>query len=165
MLHFGPGMGYVYDGPSVQNGIPCSMFKANIEVPGINATFDVKYYWTNPESWDSTAGKNVPVPVLARVTGEYNLNEEPHNADLYFEFSDFQIPKEKFGDLLFYPPTDLYCQGRKLDTELPAVSDFFSYTSEAIFYWVPPFDNAQGVWIVSPRQEYYDSLMKVSRTD
>ena len=165
MLHFGPGMGYVYNGTSLQNGIACDMYKANIEVPGINATLDVKYFWTNPESWDSTAGKNIPVPVLARVTGEYNLNEEIHFADMYFEFSDFQIPKETYGDDLFYPPSDLYCQGRKLDAELPAVSDFFSYTSEAIFYWIPPLDNAQGVWIVSPRQEYYDHLMKVSRTD
>ena len=136
MLHFGPGMGYVFNGTTLQNGIPCNIFKANIEIPGINATLDVKYYWSNPETWDSTAGKNVSVPVLARVTGEYNYDSEPHFADLYFEFSDFQINDfSSYEDLLFFPPTDMYCVGRKLDQILPAVPDFFSYTSEAIFYW------------------------------
>ena len=147
MLHFGPGMGYVFNGTTLQNGIPCNVFKANIDVPGINATLDVKYYWSNPETWDSIAGKNVSVPVLARVTGEYTYDEMPHFADLYFEFSDFQVHENKFininGDLEFFPPTDMYCVGRKLDQTLPAVADFFSYTSEAIFYWKPPIDDAR----------------------
>ena len=65
---------------------------------------------------------------------------------------------------VFEPPPDIFCQGRAMKQHVPGIPEFFSYTSEGIFYYEPPeILNKPPVYVVSTRTESYDYLQKVSR--
>lgn len=104
------------------------------------------------------------MPVQAIITGEEIMhNGVPKFIEVFFEFTNFMIARPSYQ--FFLPPSDLWCAGRELTESIPGVPEFYSFTSEAIFYYDPPLGDHHATWVVSTRQEYYDYLMKVSRTD
>ena len=74
-----------------------------------------------------------------------------------FAFEEFLLatPPNEF----FEPPPDIFCQGRDMKQHVPGIPEFFSYTSEGIFYYEPPeILHKPPVYVVSTRQESYDYL-------
>ena len=121
--------------------------------------------FTDPEEWTGTAGINISIPVMARVNGEYWFDAKMHDADMYFEFSGYVLDFPHSD--VFYPPSDMWCENRQMNNDLPGVPEFFSYTSESLFFYELPVE-VNGIHflnILSTRQEYYDYLQKVSRID
>ena len=109
------------------------------------------------QNWIGTSGPNVSVPVLAQVNGLYQNEDKFMNADITFVFSDFKTDYPDF--YLFEPPSDMWCQGRTMNQELWALPEFYSYTSEAMFYVDLPISTGghqDTAFILSTRQEYYD---------
>ena len=102
---------------------------------------------------------------MARVNGEYWFDAKMHDADMYFEFSGYVLDFPHSD--VFYPPSDMWCENRQMNNDLPGVPEFFSYTSESLFFYELPVE-VNGIHflnILSTRQEYYDYLQKVSRID
>ena len=86
MLYFGNGDHYVDDGDELINGIPCKRYKSdNVKVEALNATFHVRYFWTDATVWTGTSGPNKTIPVLAQVEGEYYYDGKGKRANMYFE--------------------------------------------------------------------------------
>ena len=97
---------------------------------------------------------------MAHINGIYQNENKMMNADVNFVFSDFQTNYPDFGT--FQPPPDIWCQGRKMDQELRALPDFFSYTSEAMWHIDLPVITGEHsmAMVLSTRQESYDHLQK-----
>ena len=126
--------------------------------------FKHQHFFLAPTEWVSTAGSNISLPVLASVTGMVIYGEKNYDLDINFIFEDFIIAKPYYD--LFLPPSDIYCEGRKMKLHVPGVPEFFTFNSEAIFYYEPPaILEKPPVWVVSTRLEYYDYLQKVSRVE
>ena len=112
------------------------------------------------QNWIGTSGPNTSIPVMAHINGIYQFDNKMMNADVNFVFSDFQTNSPDFT--LFMPPPDIWCQGRKMDQELRALPDFFSYTSEAMWHIDLPVITGEHsmAMILSTRWEAYDHLQK-----
>ena len=95
---------------------------------------------------------------MARVNGEYWFNEKWNKADMYFEFTDF---KDDYNShYLFQPPSDIWCDKRQMSNDLPGVPDFFSYTSEALFFYELPGKKRQinrlMVYAINQLKQFFD---------
>jgi hypothetical protein len=83
--------------------------------------------------------------------------------DIEIDFSDYFVSKP--DPELFQPPSDIWCEGREMGLTLPIIPNYFSYTSELIYYYDYEGDDVEPIIAVSTRNEWYDYKLKTSRTD
>jgi len=119
------------------------------------------YYWSDPEKWESTAGVGRSVPVSAVLEGLATIGGMTDTLKITIDYSDFF--EVAHDDSLYQPPSDLWCEGRKMNDKIVQVPTEFSYTSELIFRWMTPSQQPQDVIIT--RKEWFDSPRMISRTD
>jgi len=160
MLHWGD-KNYTYNGKDNINGVACNKYTGIWEVPAWSATFDVGYYWSDPNVWESTAGVGTTDPVALVIAGEATIENEKFNIVLNIDFEDFF--EISMPDEFYQPPQDIYCDGRRTDMILPKLPANFMVDSELEFEF--PLGGGEYKSLISHRREWFDSQMLVSRAD
>merc|ERR1719244_2123423 len=144
---------YVSGCPTVVNGIEVNTFHGLWKIEEWDADLSVDYYWSDPEKWESTAGVGRSVPVSAVLEGLATIGGMTDTLKITIDYSDFF--EVAHDDSLYQPPSDLWCEGRKMNDNIVQVPTEFSYTSELIFRWMTPSQQPQDVIIT--RKEWFDS--------
>lgn len=160
MLHWGD-KNYTFVKKTAVNGIPVYEYAGIWELPELGGILNVAYFWSDPSTWDSTAGINKTAPVAIQAWGPLTLIGQKVEINMTVEFTDFY--EVTAPDTWFLPPVDLWCEGRSMEDELTLHTDHYMYESELVFSIVDKHGVMQH--IISPRSEWYDEAMRVSRAD
>ncbi|XP_040583184.1 uncharacterized protein [Lepeophtheirus salmonis] len=153
-LYFGKGE-FLELGSEVVNGIPCKKYtkvlKENFGDYHVDSNLTV--YWSEPEKWHGSAGRDRSVPVLATILGKI----DDKKANIYMTYIDYY---EATHDRIFEPIPDLWCENMKGETQpAPIHDDRFTYNGEFIFHKRVNYSERK---FIIPTTEYYDFIDHVS---
>ncbi|OWF53453.1 hypothetical protein KP79_PYT22920 [Mizuhopecten yessoensis] len=128
-LRFGNGTNEQYMGTARVRGIIADYWKSCMYWPGMDATMEVHWYFTNTGAWDPATGKTLPSPLRCQVSGKV-WSGTPHMFNHTYEFNEFRTT---IGPSYpFQTPPGIACPHRKDTKPLPTPSNYFVFTAETL---------------------------------
>ncbi|XP_050399409.1 uncharacterized protein LOC126816707 isoform X1 [Patella vulgata] len=131
-LHFGANAQERYIGTDVIRGINVRAWYSCEHWDNMDATMDVYWYFSNPDSWDMAVG--LPeIPIRAYVKGIAYSQDDINGSHVFEHIYDFIHFKNYISDnTIFETPSMVVCPGRKNTLDFPDLPNSFSFTIEMI---------------------------------
>ncbi|XP_071098985.1 uncharacterized protein [Haliotis cracherodii] len=153
-LHFsGNGVQELYIGPDTVRGINVQTWHSCQYWQNMDATINVTWYFSDPDSWDMAL--NLPdVPVRAHVVGKVGTQAggPAHSFEHIYDFIHFK--NYIYTSYAFETPADVSCPGRVDTKPFPTIAPAFQMTVEIV-------DSVDKV--VTFMKEWYDSSYKLTK--